>query len=263
MKFIRVFSTVSILLALFSCESEVVNTDLTMQMDDVQKALQSELLTPPGKLKCKYEFELFDNLIWRLDHYYDTEGKLTLSVQLIDEQDTGSVFLYDYDSKGRQISESWYDLKDGKYVLWQKLKKFYDQNGNLDFETIIEGVPARSYTYGPDGKLWKILMGDAKNGDCHIFDYGDDGRVSTMTWGDCAGASSPIMKYHYRYNVLGLLEAKEALQTGAIQREDAFQYFYNEKGQLIEEKEYYPQYGFVPRARRTFDYFPETSLSGN
>ncbi len=107
------------------------------------------------------------------------------------------------------------------------------------------------------------ISGVDQEGEKYVYEYDEYNRVSKMTW--WGAGESPIMEYFYRYNVLGQLEAKEtwSRSDGGEPKRDAFQYFYNDKGQLIEEKEFYPQWGFEPRYRKTYDYYLEDEVNQN
>jgi YD repeat-containing protein len=69
--------------------------------------------------------------------------------------------------------------------------------------------------------------------------YGEDNRIIIEIFLDSSDTS---VTYYYRYNEKGQLEAKEIEDIAG--QGDAFQYFYDEAGRLVEEKEFVPSYGF-------------------
>jgi hypothetical protein len=85
-------------------------------LDEVRAVLNSELLTPPRKLKSVYFYQ-FDNdhFLGRSDYYYNDQGKEILLVGLKAAKDTFSVALYEYDTFGNQITETGYDKVNNMY----------------------------------------------------------------------------------------------------------------------------------------------------
>jgi hypothetical protein len=223
--------------------------------DEVKLALFGTLFTPEGKLKSKYDFQEFHIPLGRMDYYYDELGKLKLSVGIKPNNDSSSVFLYDYDQHGNQVAVNVYFKEEGKYILSSKTLKEYDEMGRIISEKNSGSVAKRTYLYDEAGFLITIIFaGDLTGGECHLFYPDDQNRTARMVWGNCIEGDTPIMEYFYWYNEKGLLEAKETWD-GPSSKKDAFQYFYNELNQMIEEKEYYPQWGFVPRNRSTYEYY--------
>jgi hypothetical protein len=250
----RIYQLISpILLFLSGCELEQ-NTDVPI-LDEVRLALAETLYTPEGKLKSKFDFQEFHIPLGRMDYYYDASGQLKLSVGIKPNNDTASVFLFDYDQRGYQVAVNAYSKEEGKYILSSKTLKEYDEMGRIITEKNTGSVAKRTYLYDESGFLFTIIFaGDLTGGECHSFYTDDQKRTARMVWGNCIEGDTPIMEYFYRYNESGLLEAKETWD-GLSGKKDAFQYFYNELDQMVEEKEFYPQWGFVPRNRSTYEYY--------
>lgn len=242
-------------LVFFVSSCELSQPEQEPIFDEVKLALSEALFTPVGKLKSKYDFQEFHIPLGRMDYYYDASGKLKLSIGIKPDNDSSSVFLYDYDQRGNQVATRWYSKEDGKFILWSKTVKEYDEMGRIIAEKNKEGDTQRTFLYDESGFLITIILaGDLTGGECHIFYADDQNRIARLVWGNCIEGATPIMEYFYRYNENGLLEAKETWD-GPSGKKDAFQYFYNELDQMVEEKEYYPQWGFVPRNRSTYEYF--------
>jgi hypothetical protein len=160
-----------------------------------------------------------------------------------------------------------YYMENGKHQKLGSYTYTYDAEGNLlsvhsGIDTNIRRLIYTNY-YDENGLLvlTQYQYGEDQQGEKYVFGHDEKKRVSSLTW--WGAGESPIMEYFYRYNEMDLLEAKETW-FGTLDGDpmrDAFQYFYNEKSQLIEEKEFYPHMGFVPRFRKTFEYYPELGVT--
>ncbi|MFD2037337.1 hypothetical protein ACFSKL_21240 [Belliella marina] len=262
MKLIKIFPL--LFLATFSgCE---INSDLDLEnaaliLSDVREILKGELHTPDGKLKSidSYQFES-ENHVGRQDWYYDETGKVVMTLG-ISENDTSGVSIYIYNGSGLLVQRKSFQKINGDFEYDASIFLEYDGNGKLISELNSDKKLIRNHSYNENGLLVLTQYGENQNMEKEIYEYDEFDRVLKYTY--IGGEDSPILLFYYRYNSLNQLEAKEAYGPGSSEREDAFQYFYNDSGQLIEEKEYYPEWGFEPRFRKTYKYYPGTEVSGN
>jgi hypothetical protein len=96
-----------------------------------------------------------------------------------------------------------------------------------------------------------------------LYDYDDENRVTRFRWVGPIGDDFAIHDYYYRYDNQNRLESK-VTRTGIAPSEpmkEVFEYFYNEKGQLVEEKEYYPEMGYPLRYRKVYEYYPDLEVT--
>lgn len=251
------------LISLFSCEiTQKIEPGVDpMFLDEVRDVLKGELFTPKGKLKSidSFQFE-FENHVGRQDWYYDESGKVVLTSGT-NENDTTWVSLYFYNGSGLLVQKKSFQKRDGDFEYVGSIFLEYDVNGKLVRELNRDKKLIRSHSYNEKGLLVLTQYGENQDMEKEIYDYDEFDRVFKYTL--IGGGDSPILLYYYRYNSLNQLEAKEAYGLGSSIREDAFRYFYNESSQLIEEKEFYPEWGFEPRFRKTYTYYPGTEVSGN
>lgn len=253
-------------LFLISLSSCVVNQEIDpeidpMNLDEVGEVLKGKLYTPEGKLKSidSFQFE-FDSHVGRQDWYYDESGKVVLTSGTY-ENDTTGVSLYFYNGSGLLVQKKSFYKRNGDFEYVESVFLEYDENGRIVRELNSDKKLIRSHTYNESGLLALTQYGENQDMEKEIYEYDEFDRVLKYTY--IGGGVSPILLYYYRYNSLDQLEAKEAYGLGSSIREDAFQYFYNDLGQLIEEKEYYPQWDFEPRFRKIYTYYPGTEVSGN
>jgi hypothetical protein len=233
-----------LLISVLSCEvSNEVGPEVDpINLNEVREILKEKLYTPEGKLKHidSYQFE-FESHVGRQDWYYDETGKVVLTLG-ISENDTTGVSLYFYNGSGLLVQKKSFYKRNGYFEYVESVFMEYDENGWLVRELNSDKKLIRSHSYNGSGLLVLTQYGENQDMEKEIYEYDEFDRVLKYTY--IGGGVSPIPLYYYRYNSLNQLEAKEAYGLGSNIREDAFRYFYNDSGQLIEEKEYYPQWGF-------------------
>lgn len=260
-KYIQIFNL--FLITLSSCEiNQEIDPEIDpIVLDDVKGVLKGDLYTPEGKLKRidSYQFE-FENHVGRQDWYYDETDKVVLTLG-ISENDTSGVSLYIYDGSGLLVQRKSYQKRNGDFEYDGSVFYEYDGNGKLVRELNKEKKLIRSHSYNDKGLLVLTQYGENQDMEKEIYEYDEFDRIFKYTY--IGGGESPILLYYYRYNSLNQLEAKEAYGLGSTEREDAFQYFYNDRGQLVEEKEFYPQWDFVPKFRKVYEYYTGNNISKN
>ncbi|WP_194976002.1 hypothetical protein [Aquiflexum lacus] len=251
------------LISLSSCEiNQEIDPEIDpMNLDEVREVLKGHLYTPEGKLKSinSYQFE-FDIHVGRQDWYYDESGKVVLTSGTY-ENDTTGVSLYFYNGSGLLVQKKSFYKRNGDFEYVESVFLEYDENGRIVRELNSEKKLIRSHTYNESGLLVLTQYGENQDMEKEIYEYDEFDRIFKYTY--MGGGESPILLYYYRYNSLNQLEAKEAYGLGSTEREDAFQYFYNDRGQLVEEKEFYPQWDFVPKFRKVYEYYTGNNISKN
>lgn len=262
MKLFKLFS-LFLLAVLSSCE---INQDLipengTLTLDEVRAVLKGQLYTPEGKLKSvnTYQFE-FERHVGRQDWYYDNTGKVILTLD-ISENDTSGVSLYIYDGSGLLVQRKSYQKRNGDFENDGSVFYEYDGNGKLVRELNKDKKLIRSHSYNERGLLVLTQYGENQDMEKEIYEYDELDRIIKYIY--MGGGESPILVYYYRYNSLNQLEAKETYGSGSTEREDVFQYFYNESGQLVKEKEFYPQFNFQPWLKKTYEYYTGSDITKN
>lgn len=251
------------LLGVVGCQLSEESDPMVESFPELRKALRENLNTPLGELKTVLSYQ--GHFLGRLDHYYDQNDKISLIFVLNEAgNDTSSVRFYLYDELGKLITENSYFVVEEGYKLGA-IKNFrYDEHGRLIQIVNAENENIFKNHFNEKGQLIKTELGKHSEVEFYIYEYDDQNRISKFQW--MGGGSSPIMEYFYRYNEKGLLEAKEAgapIQVPDVeQRQDAFKYFYNEKDQLILEREFYPQWDFTLWKVKKYEYYTVEEVTG-
>ncbi|MCL6259689.1 hypothetical protein M3O96_11345 [Aquiflexum sp. TKW24L] len=191
--------------------------------------------------------------------YYPNPGNITYHVIRNQNQDTLSIGL-NYFSVDERVKSSLNFTFINHKPIWQSTREYSYNSQNLVEEifytssTEIKRVLAKYY-YDTQNKLTQIEYPFATGSELEIFEYDSQGRISHH-WKTAKGQEeSKIEMLFYRYNG-NLLEAKEAGNIGSItgDRQDAFQYFYDDKGKLSMQNEFDRHFGFQQKGRSEFFY---------
>ncbi len=234
-------------------------------LDEVKAVLDGELFTPPGKLKSiyYYEFEI-ERLNHRQDWYYNEHGQEIFTVGIRSANDTSRVTLHGYNALGNQISERSFEIVDNRYKWFSTKLYFYDDSGKLSQRFDQNPFDKRlvaTYHYNDKGLL-ELVQFDSQR---YLYDYDDENRVIRFRWVGPIGDDYAIHDYYYRYDNQNRLESK-VTGTGIAPGEpmkEVFEYFYNEKGQLVEEREYYPEMGYPLRYKKVYEYYLDGEVNRN
>lgn len=260
MRFFRVLYIASVLLALFACESEVVNADLTVPIDEVQKVLKSELFTPPGKLKSVYVYEFeFERYSGRQDRYYDRLGRLAVTLG-INGTDTAGVALYSYNATGLLDQIDGYELKNESYVLMSTSYFKYDEKGRVFQVLGTDRKLIATHYYDDVDRLVLKKYGENQDAEQELYEYDHQGRISKFTY---MGYDSPIRVLFHHYDDNGMLFAKKTYIGPSLETREMYKYFYDDSNRLVKELEFYPQFDFVQLYKKIYEYYPQSQLSGN
>jgi hypothetical protein len=87
----------------------------------------------------------------------------------------------------------------------------------------------------------------------YIFEYDSLGRVKRQLYKSQIDGDSPLRDWYYGYNSDGLLVSK-SIPISNTEMGVMFEYRYDAQKRLIEEIEYYPEYGFSLWLRSTIHY---------
>jgi antitoxin component YwqK of YwqJK toxin-antitoxin module len=266
------FFLTACLLGLFACEvSQVEDPDLdgSEVHNEVRALLQANLFMPSGKLKSKDNYQSDENGIHFRNHFfYDKNGNPTLTLGVYQGGHKGNPWFVPGDttgatafhySFGKLTEEKSFDFKSGNFSYRGSIFYNYDSQGRLFQILNSSKEPMITHHYNELGQLQYKKHGKNQDGEIDEFWYDEQGRtIRHIYW----GGTAPIFDHFYSYDAQGRLEAKETW-SGPDNKEDVFRFFYNEKGQLVEEIEFYPQYGFEQRFKRVYSYYTENPVSGN
>ena len=241
-------------------------------LKEVRSILQRDRYEPPGKLHTISQFagESESSLMGYTQLFYNQKGQEVLMLAFTAQNDTMSVLLKNWDSEGKKIEEylylhpNWAGNMDE--LTWSRTNYFiYDKSGRViekEFANKFnERQPSKVFHYNEFGLVEKIeIIHNSKLEESWILEYDREKRLIKESWW-FPSAESPNTEFFYRYNENNLLEAKETWTISLNpELEDVFQYFYDDQGRLIEEKEYYPHGGFSLLYRRAYEYHRSGSV---
>ncbi|KEO72777.1 hypothetical protein [Anditalea andensis] len=240
-------------------------------LKEVRSILQGERFEPPGKLHTISQFagESESSLMGYTQLFYNQNGQEVLMLGFTAQNDTMRVLLKNLDPDGKKIEEclyrhpNWAGNMDE--MKWSRTNYFiYDESGRVIEEEFDnksnEKQPYKVYHYNERGLAEEIeIIHNSKLEERWILEYDGEERLIKESWW-FPSAESPHTEFFYKYNENNLLEAKETWTISLNpELEDVFQYFYDDQGRLIEEKEYYPHGGFSLLYRRTYEYHGEVN----
>lgn len=247
-------------IGLLSCEVIDTQNVLSSSMEDeLKEVLAMPREFPLGKLK---QVKVFagdsENIFETRETYYPATSDIVINVLRNHNQDTVALSL-NYFNGGRLETSHLFQYNQGK-ALWQSTREFQSNSENLidKIFTTTSNSERRlfaQYYYNAENQLTHIEYPNEKGGELVVFEYDDLGKIS-KEWKSAIGQEDFKIDYlTYRYSN-DLLVAKESGIRGSIseERQDVFQYFYDEQGRVVMQKEFDPYFGFQQKARSNFYY---------
>ncbi|QDH78708.1 hypothetical protein FKX85_06530 [Echinicola soli] len=242
------------LLILGGCQSNEDNAPNR----DILDISQLELFTPPNVLSKEFFYQdSFDDPSWTNHYYYDNKGKITIKVGLNASADTTGAVTYLYENDVLKWNYN-YSFSHDNLVLESYSEYLYDGEGRLS--KVLAHAPGETAEiryeniYGQNGNLTQVWY-SSDGAEKTTYEYNENGqRIKESVY---AGQESPWIVYFYRYNDQDYLEAKETSYSVPAENEkkDAFQFDYDQSGNLIEKREYLPSYDFTLARRYTYEYY--------
>jgi hypothetical protein len=193
-----------------------------------------------------------NGVIGHSQHYYDSQGKELLTVGLNPEKDTTGISLFTHSEKGLLIEKRVHSLRNQAFPL-EKFEYYYDESDILK-QITRNGENFEKYEYNEMGLLEKVILGgNLQLAEIYIFEYDSLGRVKRQLYKSQIDGDSPLRDWYYVYNSDGLLASK-SIPISNTEMGVMFEYRYDAQKRLIEEIEYYPEYGFSLWLRSTIHY---------
>lgn len=248
--------------SLFGCEVIETENSLPISLEEeLNQVLTLPMNQPEGKLRRVIVYggnsEQVDS---SKEILYPALGNITLEILKDKNQDTVGIGL-NYFSGANLETSHFFNYENGKPVWWSTKEYEYLSGNRIDKIFLTSAVKERSllaqYRYNSENLLTQIEYPFVNGVELMVYEYDSLGRISREFK---SGAGQEIFKIDYlvyRYNSKSLLEAKESGIQGIISenRQDAYQYFYNERGIITLQKEFDPYFGFQQRSRSEFFYF--------
>lgn len=253
--------SVSLLVILQACNlAEDPRLNSLSQEELLRQVMLQPIGVPSDKLSHVLEF-LGDSesVSSTREIYYPTSGNVNYHVVRDHQQDTVSIGLNFFSGNGQVQTSMNFTFIDNKPV-WHSTRE-YSYNGEDLLEEIIistatdnEKVLAR-FMYNFQKLLTRVEYPFHTGTELELFEYDMEGRILNH-WKSTKGQEESKVDYLvYRYNG-EQLEAKETGPMGkfSVERQDAFQYFYDQKGRLAIQKEFDPYFGFQMKGKIEYFY---------
>ncbi|GAB3234045.1 hypothetical protein J0A67_20560 [Algoriphagus aestuariicola] len=231
-------------------------------LNEVRTLLKDQLFTPTGKLRSRDQYQSDENgLHFRSDFYYSQSGDIALTIGIYEGGDSGGIFGFsEGDTTGattyhytadRLTEEKSFNLKNGEFTLSGALTYSYTDSGKLFQILNDKKEPITTHYYNEKGLLTSKKYGKNQDMEVDEFSYNDQDQVILHVQ---SSLGTPLFEHYFRYDSKGRLVAKETWSM-PNDKENVFQYFYNDQDQLIKELEFYPQWGFTQRFKRIYSYY--------
>ena len=247
--------------ALLSSCSDPGEPTIPIQVDErlilLKEVLNGPLNTPAGMLKSESFYYGPNTLQYRTDFYYDTEGRELLKAT-IQNWDTTAVFLNEYLEDGKLDQTGVYTLGPEGYVFNHYFKRFYENNGQT-----INNMKGRDdnfsqheqYKFDEKGRNISYRRGSETAFDLHEYFYENEESPKIVEEHYRQnGMTEPFYRYRYEYDEQNLLLAK-SLQLLGPEYRPAYEYHYDDQGNLVEEITNNLYFGTQATERKTFEYY--------
>ncbi|MHA7131673.1 hypothetical protein [Algoriphagus namhaensis] len=252
----------SALVLVFACSDaespqpvETINENLLK----LEQILAGPLETPIGSLKSEFFYYGPETLQYRMDYYYDREGKELLKVK-IRENDTTGIYLHEYLPDGKLDRVQVFSVSEIDDKLFHNFDFQRVYNSDEPSVTVLQGGESsfriyEKFWYDEDQRLVAYRRGDEVNYDLHEYFYEETlpSRIKEEHYRQ-SGMTEPFYRYRYDYSTEGRLVAK-SLQLLGPEFRPAFEYHYDEEGRLAEEITNYLYIGTQPIERKTYRYY--------
>ncbi len=248
------------ILCLAGCEITETQVSLPPTLEDkLAEVMKMPMSIPSGKLSRVVEYGGDSEKIYGTKEiYYPAIGNISLHVSKNQYQDTVGIRLNYF--KGEQVEISHFFPFQGEKAVWHSTRENILNSENLmDKIFFTTSTKERSlfaqYHYNSQKQLTHIEYPNETAAALEVFEYDESGRIS-REWKSVTGQEEYKIDYLvFRYSE-GLLVAKESGIRGIIgeDRQDAYQYFYDEQGRLIMQKEFDPYFGFQQKGRLEYFY---------
>lgn len=242
------------LLGLLSCEVIESQDSLPLTLEEeLKKLMAMPFILPEGKLRNVVVYGGDSEKIHTTrEIYYPSIGNTTLHVIRDQYQDTvgiglnyfsgevlGTSHFFNYEN-GKPV---WWSTKEYQYISGNFVDKIFSTTANMERNLLAQ------YHYNSQKQLTHIEYPYLNGAELAVFEYDEFGKTS-KEWKSAKGQEEFKVDYLvYRYSE-GLLVAKESGIRGIIgdDRQDAFQYFHDEQGRVISQKEFDPYFGFQQKS---------------
>ncbi|MDI1321912.1 MAG: hypothetical protein PSV36_04135 [Algoriphagus sp.] len=238
------------ILGLVSCEIAESPDSLPPTLEDkLAEVMKMPMDSPSGKLRrvVVYGFDS-DQIFSTREIYYPAIGNISLHILRDKNQDTLAIGLNYYSGENVEISYS-FDFQEGKAV-WQSTKEYQFNSENLVDKIFHNSSNSErkllaQYVYNSQNLLTQIEYPFVNGVELQVYEYDSLGRI-TSEWNSVQGQEESKYDFLvYRYSE-GLLVAKESGFRGVFKEDplDLFQYFYDEQGKVIKQKEFALNFGY-------------------
>ncbi|WP_373521694.1 RHS repeat domain-containing protein [Aquiflexum sp.] len=242
----RFYQSIALLLILFSSCDIATITDAPLTNEETFNLLTIlEKSVPVGfhpDLPNSKTYFQGSGVIGYSYHYFDSLGKELVKVGLGPERDTTGFSFFTYSEKGLLIEKKVNILRNQAFP-WEVFQYHYNDSDQLK-QITRNGNNFELYEYNELGQVVKVnLGGNLQLAEIYIFEYDSMGRVKRQLYKSQIEGDSPLRDWYYEYNSDGLLVSK-SIPISDTQKEVMFEYRYDAQNRLVEETEYYPEYGF-------------------
>lgn len=247
--------------SLVGCEAIERETPLTITLEEkLNQVLVEPMYEPEGELsKIIVYAGGSEQVDISREILHPEVGDITLEILKDKNQDTVGIGLNYFLGDNVETSH-FFNYENGKPV-WRSTKEYEYLSGNRIDKIFNSSVSKErsllaQYRYNSENLLSQIEYPFENGVELMIYEYDSLGNI-IREWKTAAGQEEFKIDYLvYRYHD-SLLVAKESGVRGTISesRQDAFQYFYDENGRIVKNKEFDPYFGFQQKSQAEYFYY--------